>query len=145
MSIKKKKSIVDSLSLSITEESKAVDKRFEKADQFFNQDKKIEKPEEKPQEIKTKAGEGRVKIALQPKPKKAAEAEKVIRDGFSMPVSDQQLIQDIRVKGIKLGVESNKSEIVRAGLRALMDLPDNKLTSLLKTIPKIKTGRPVDK
>jgi len=56
-----------------------------------------------------------------------------------------QLIQDIRTKSFKMGVETNKSEIVRAGLRALMDLPDAKLVGLLKFLPKIKTGRIVEK
>lgn len=131
---KKKKSIVDSLSRSIEEEEKTIDRRFEKADEYFSTPEASIKgrPEGRTEKQPSKL-EPRIMI------------EKVIRDGFSMPVSDQKLIQDIRTKSIKLGVETNKSEIVRAGLRALMDLPDAKLAGLLKSIPKIKTGRPVEK
>ena len=137
---KKKKSIVDSLSRSIEEEEKTIDRRFEKADEYFNKDFK----ESIPGASMKGRHEGRTE--KQPsKPEPRVMIEKVIRDGFSMPVSDQKLIQDIRTKSIKLGVETNKSEIVRAGLRALMDLPDAKLAGLLKSIPKIKTGRPVEK
>ena len=133
---KKKKSLVDSLARSIEEEEKAIDRRFEMADKYFNQDDSGKLAESNPPEKKSfkKVEEG--------SGKKARYVEKVIRDGFSMPASDQQLIQDIRIKSLKLGVDTNKSEIVRAGLRALMDLPDSKLTTLLKSVPKIKTGRP---
>lgn len=131
---KKKKSIVDSLSRSIEEEEKTIDRRFEKADEYFSM----------PEASMKSRTQGRSEKEP-PKPEPRVMIEKVIRDGFSMPVSDQKLIQDIRTKSIKLGVETNKSEIVRAGLRALMDLPDAKLAGLLKSIPKIKTGRPVEK
>jgi hypothetical protein len=143
--MKKQKSIVDSLSSSLVAESAAVDKRFEKADQFFKQEQQPAEVEEQPQKKKDGVGEGSVKNAVQPKPKKAVETEKVIRDAFSMPVADQQLIQDIKIRGIKLGLGVNKSEIVRAGLRALMELPDAKLTALLNSVPKIKVGRPGEK
>ena len=131
---KKKKSIVDSLSRSIEEEEKTIDRRFEKADEYFSMAEAAMKSRTQGRSEKEP-----------PKPEPRVMIEKVIRDGFSMPVSDQKLIQDIRTKSIKLGVETNKSEIVRAGLRALMELPDDKLVGLLKSIPKIKTGRPVEK
>lgn len=133
---KKKKSLVDSLTRSLEEEEKAIDRRFEMADKYFKQDDSGKLTESNPPEKQS------LKKAEEGSGKKTGTVEKVIRDGFSMPASDQQLIQDIRIKSLKLGVDTNKSEIVRAGLRALMDLPDSKLTALLKSVPKIKTGRP---
>lgn len=120
-----KKSLADSLSNSIDQEKTAVDKRFEKADQVFN----VDNPK------------GEVKKTETPKKK----PEKVVRDGFTMPVSDKQLINDIKLKGLSLGLETNKSEIIRAGLRALNDLSDAKLKTILKSVPKIKTGRPSER
>ena len=121
----KKHNLVDSLSKSLEQEKSAVDKRFERADELF----KVENPAEE------------VKKKTQPKKK----AEKVVRDGFTMPLSDKQLINELKIKGLSLGIDTNKSEIVRAGLQALIDLPESKLKTILKSIPKIKTGRPSDR
>ena len=121
----KKHNLVDSLSKSLEQEKTAVDKRFERADEIFN----TETPAEE------------VKQKTQPKKK----IEKVVRDGFTMPLSDKLLINELKIKGLSLGIDTNKSEIVRAGLQALNNLPDSKLKTILKSIPKIKTGRPADR
>jgi hypothetical protein len=39
------------------------------------------------------------------------------------------------------GVETSKSELVRAGVALLAKLPEKKLIELLSTIPKAKVGR----
>lgn len=55
--------------------------------------------------------------------------------------SDSQLLLDIKKKCLKLGVETNKSEIVRAGLSVLSKLSNEKLVKVLDKFPKIKPGR----
>jgi len=67
--------------------------------------------------------------------------ERIVRDTFSMLKSDSQLVLDIKKKCLKLGVETNKSELMRAGLAVLSKLPDDKLKNVLASLPKIKTGR----
>ncbi len=66
----------------------------------------------------------------------------VIRDAFTMPESDYSLIKEIKTRAIARGVDTNKSEIIRAGLRALDGMTDAALARALKGIERVKTGRP---
>lgn len=134
MKTNKKSNLIDSLSSSLQAEKKSVNSRFENADKFF--EKGSETKENKPKITKEK----KVK-----KKEPSQKTEKVIRDAFSMPASDAKLIKELKKRAIKLDVETNKSELVRAGLHALKALPDNKLVSIINSMPKIKTGRPTKK
>jgi hypothetical protein len=69
--------------------------------------------------------------------------QKVIRDAFSMPVEDHELFAVIQRKCLSVGMAATKSEIVRAGLKHLASLDNDKLQEIIKAVPKIKTGRPV--
>jgi hypothetical protein len=71
--------------------------------------------------------------------------DKVVRDGFSMPVSDYALIGEIQAAMLALGVSVTKSEVVRAGLHALKQLNGNELVALFGSLEKVKTGRPISK
>jgi hypothetical protein len=73
------------------------------------------------------------------------ERERVIRDSFTLPVSDYQRISRIKERALKASFHANKSEIMRAGLLMLDELPEAELTSVLRRVEKIKTGRPTDK
>ena len=66
---------------------------------------------------------------------------KVVRDNFSFPEEDYQLIESIRRKFISMGKVFNKSEILRLGLIALKDMNENKLNEMSEKIKKIKVGR----
>ena len=123
----RKKAIKNALTSSLKAEEDAVSKRFDKADTFLNKDKKTFSSLSKP------------KIVTKPKP------EKVIRDAFTFPESDHKLIGDLKKNGLKLEVQLNKSEIVRAGLHVLNELPKDKLKAVFVDIEKIKTGRPSKK
>ncbi len=79
-----------------------------------------------------------------PEPEKP-ERERVIRDSFTLPASDYQRIARIKERALKSTFHANKSEIMRAGLLLLDELPDAELTSALRRVEKIKTGRPADK
>jgi len=124
----KKKAIKNALTSSLKAEEDAVSKRFDKADTFLNKGKK--KPFSSPSKLK---------IATKTKP------EKVIRDAFTFPESDHKLIGDLKKNGLKLELQLNKSEIVRAGLHVLSELPKDKLKAVFADIEKIKTGRPSKK
>jgi hypothetical protein len=67
--------------------------------------------------------------------------EKLIRDTFTMLPSDAELIIALKRKCLSLGIETNKSELVRAGLGELNKLSEDKLNKILAVIPKFKTGR----
>ena len=66
----------------------------------------------------------------------------VVRDSFTLPEDDYQLIDLLRQRCLKNGVSATKSEIVRAGMHSLNILDDKALIEVLQRLEKIKTGRP---
>lgn len=75
----------------------------------------------------------------------AVEHQRVIRDSFSLPASDYAIISALRDRALKAGVQANKSELVRAGLRVLQEMKEADFLAAIQRIEKIKTGRPSDK
>ncbi len=75
----------------------------------------------------------------------AAEHQRVIRDSFSLPISDYAVISALRERALKAGIHANKSELVRAGLRLLQDLKEADFVVAVQRIEKVKTGRPSDR
>jgi len=69
-------------------------------------------------------------------------AERVVRDSFTMPRGDYGLIGRLKVRCIGLGVARSKSELLRAGLAALNEMPDADLTRIVAAVESVKTGRP---
>jgi hypothetical protein len=70
--------------------------------------------------------------------------EKVVRDAFSFPPADHARIKAIVQDALKSALAVNKSEVVRAGLIALQQLPAVKRHALLASVEKMKPGRPVE-
>lgn len=75
------------------------------------------------------------------KPKKEHK-EKVVRDSFTMPQSEYQKIAEIKETCLKAGLPVKKSEVLRAGLKALGEMNAAQLKRALAGLEKIKTGRP---
>ena len=75
------------------------------------------------------------------KPKKEHK-EKVVRDSFTMPQSEYQKIAAIKETCLKAGLPVKKSEVLRAGLKALVKMNAAQLKRSLAGLEKIKTGRP---
>ncbi len=67
---------------------------------------------------------------------------KVVRDTFSFPQDDYQLIKAIQDRLIGAGVVATKSEVLRLGLRTLEQLETRALTDGFGQIKKLKPGRP---
>jgi hypothetical protein len=76
---------------------------------------------------------------------KNVEPSKVIRDSFTMPLADYELIGVLKKRCIGLGVAIRKSELLRAGLAALDRLPDASLAQVVAAVESVKTGRPPGK
>jgi hypothetical protein len=66
----------------------------------------------------------------------------VIRDSFTMPVVDYELIGALKNRCLGLGVAIKKSELLRAGLATLQRLSDESLAQVVAAIESVKTGRP---
>ncbi|MFY9185748.1 MAG: hypothetical protein WBJ45_08840 [Limnohabitans sp.] len=67
---------------------------------------------------------------------------KVVRDSFTIPKTELLQIADMKKRALGLGVEIKKSELIRAGLQALLGLTDVSFKKALSSVPTIKTGRP---
>jgi hypothetical protein len=67
---------------------------------------------------------------------------KVVRDSFTMPQNEYQQIAAIKETCLKAGLQVKKSEVLRAGLKALVELNAAQLKRALSGLEKIKTGRP---
>ena len=66
----------------------------------------------------------------------------VIRDTFTLPESDYNLINICKTKLLENKISATKSEIIRAGLILLNKLTDEELVNCYKLVNKIKIGRP---
>lgn len=75
------------------------------------------------------------------KPKKEPKV-KIVRDSFTMPQSEYQKIAEIKETCLKAGLAVKKSEVLRAGLKALAGWNAAQLKRALAGLEKIKTGRP---
>ena len=107
-------------SLSVEEES--VRKRFEKAENLFG-------------------GDGDKQGSAIPE-NKLRHKEKVVRDSFTMPQADYDLITTLKTRSLNSGVQTTKSEILRAGLLALEQMNETEFLEKIRVVDKIKTGRP---
>lgn len=75
------------------------------------------------------------------KPKKEPKV-KIVRDSFTMPQNEYQKIAEIKELCLEAGLPVKKSEVLRAGLKALAKLNALQLKRALAGLEKIKTGRP---
>ncbi|NBW79602.1 MAG: hypothetical protein EBR27_11415 [Betaproteobacteria bacterium] len=67
---------------------------------------------------------------------------KLVRDGFTMPKNEYAVLDVLKLRAAKLGRPAKKSELLRAGIKALEAMSDAALTQALDNVPAIKTGRP---
>jgi hypothetical protein len=67
--------------------------------------------------------------------------EKVVRESFSLPESDYRLIGELQERALDLRLRISKSELFRAGLRALAQMKDEQLKEIFAEVEKLKPGR----
>lgn len=98
---------------------------------------------------KTAVKKAPVKVATpQPaKPVKAIKPAKVkkpklVRDSFTIPKDEYVVVDSLKVRAGKLGQAVKKSELLRAGVKALAAMSDIQFKAALNNVPTIKTGRP---
>ena len=89
------------------------------------------------------------KPAAQPKAtaKPVAKVEKVkkpklVRDSFTIPKSEYSVLEVLKLRSQKLARPAKKSELLRAGIKALAAMTDIQFKAALADVPAIKTGRP---
>lgn len=85
----------------------------------------------------TKAVKG-PKVVKAPKAKKP----KMVRDSMTMPKAEYAVIDELKLRAAKLDRPVKKTELLRAGIKALAAMADNGFLVALKAVPSLKTGRP---
>ena len=131
---KGKKSMASALSASLKAEDRAVKDRFERAEALLG-DEKAELPSSPP-----------VSSPSEPEPeRKSKKRQETVRDNFTFPQNDYELIASLKDRCLQQAVSVSKSEIIRAGLHALESMSDPELLELIENLAKLKTGRPPSK
>ena len=87
------------------------------------------------------------KPAAKPKDAKDAKAEKpkkpkLLRDSFTIPKAEYAVIELLKQRAARLGQPAKKSEVLRAGVKALEAMSDAAFLASVSAVPTIKTGRP---
>ncbi|MBA3057633.1 MAG: hypothetical protein FP823_06960 [Rhodoferax sp.] len=67
---------------------------------------------------------------------------KLVRDSFTIPKAEYTVLDELKQRTGKLLSTAKKSELIRAGIKALAAMSDAALLAALKAVPAIKTGRP---
>lgn len=67
---------------------------------------------------------------------------KLVRDSFTIPKDEYQVLGELKTRLNKLMQPAKKSELLRAGLKALASMSDAGIKKALQDVPTIKTGRP---
>jgi len=67
---------------------------------------------------------------------------KLVRDSFTIPKAEYSVLEELKQRAGKLGNQAKKSELLRAGIKALAAMADSAFLAALKAVPAVKTGRP---
>ncbi len=86
----------------------------------------------------------KAKAVAMPKPDKPAKTKKpkLVRDSFTIPKTEYGMFDELKQRAARLAHPVKKSEVLRAGVKALAAMPDAVFLAALQAVPAIKTGRP---
>jgi len=68
---------------------------------------------------------------------------KLVRDSFTIPKLEYLILDQLKQRSGTLGTFAKKSELIRAGIKALAEMPDASFLAAVRAVPTIKTGRPL--
>lgn len=94
--------------------------------------------------VKTEAPKAISKPAVKTLIEKPLKAKKIklIRDSFTIPKPEYLILDNLKLRAADLKHPVKKSELLRAGIKALAAMTDSNLLTALKAVPMLKTGRP---
>ncbi len=67
---------------------------------------------------------------------------KMVRDSMTMPKAEYAVLAELKLRAAKLERPIKKTELLRAGIKALAAMSDTGFLVALKAVPSLKTGRP---
>jgi hypothetical protein len=91
------------------------------------------------------------KVSAKPAAKKTAKATakpakvkkpKMVRDSFTMPKAEFMVIDALKTRATQLKTAAKKTELIRAGIKALAAMSDSAFLAAIAAVPSLKTGRP---
>jgi hypothetical protein len=71
-----------------------------------------------------------------------AKKPKLVRDSFTIPKAEYVVLDDLKQRAARLAHPVKKSELLRAGIKALAAMSDPAFLKAMDNVPAIKTGRP---
>lgn len=89
-----------------------------------------------------KAGKKASTMASAEKKKPEVKHATLVRDSFTIPGNELQLLADAKKKCLKAGIDIKKSELIRIGISLVYGLGLSRLKKEKKALQPIKTGRP---
>jgi hypothetical protein len=75
-------------------------------------------------------------------PATKAKKVKLVRDSFTMPANEYQILQEIKKASLKAGIDVKKSELLRIGVGLLNTLSIAQLGAARSALTKLSAGRP---
>ena len=84
------------------------------------------------------------KPAVQLAETKPAKSKKIkmVRDSLSIPKLEYDVLDTLKLRAAKMGNPVKKTELIRAGIKAIAALSDSAFLTLVQSVPSLKTGRP---
>jgi hypothetical protein len=71
-----------------------------------------------------------------------AKKPKMVRDSFTFPKDEYAVLDILKLRAAKLGSPIKKTELLRAGVKAIAAMSDAAFLATLQAVPSLKTGRP---
>ena len=71
-----------------------------------------------------------------------ADKPKLVRDSFTIPKTEYTVLEQLKQRAALAGTPAKKSELLRAGIKALAAMSDAAFGAALGAVPAVKTGRP---
>jgi len=71
-----------------------------------------------------------------------AKKPKMVRDSFTFPKDEYTVLDALKLRAAKLGSPAKKTELLRAGVKAIAAMSDAAFLAALQAVPSLKTGRP---
>ncbi len=101
-------------------------------------------PKSKAQPVTKSIGQPLTEVIAQIATEKVVKTKKPkqVRDSFTLPKTEYAVLGELKERAAKLTHSVKKSELLRAGIKALATMTDANFLSALKAVPAIKTGRP---
>lgn len=81
-------------------------------------------------------------VKTEKKPELKLKKIKQVRDSFTMPETEYEVLGQVKKSCLKAGFEIKKSDLLRIGVSLIKNLETGKLKTLLAGLTPLKVGRP---